>query len=231
VNFLLIPEPHSISGGFFIDRVTKDGYPVGRYSTWTQRVYRYKDIMMDKDYKREIRNILSRVFRAAKLDTDLYKEVENDKAALGQALGVVILSGLAAGIGTIGLVGGYGELIGRAFTAVIGWFIWAFLTYWIGTRLLPEPQTQADLGQLLRTIGFSSSPGMIRVLGVLPGLTGFVNFVADIWMLIAMIIAVRQALDYESTWRAVGVCFIGWVVQRLVLALLVRLAVLGMNGG
>jgi hypothetical protein len=75
------------------------------------------------------------------------------------------------------------------------------------------------VGQLLRTIGFSSSPGLIRVLGIIPGLTGVVFFIASIWMLVAMVIAVRQALDYQSTLRAVGVCAIGWVVQALVLAL------------
>ena len=95
--------------------------------------------------------------------------------------------------------------------------MWAYLTYFIGTRLLAEPQTQADLGELLRTIGFSSSPGLLRVLGILPGVQQLVFFVAGLWMLVAMIIAVRQALDYTSTWRALAVCAIGWVVQILIL--------------
>jgi hypothetical protein len=98
--------------------------------------------------------------------------------------------------------------------------VWAFLTYLIGTRLLPEPQTRADVGELLRTIGFSSSPGLIRVLGIIPFMRGFVFLLAAAWMLAAMVIAVRQALDYQSTLRAVGVCVIGWVVQALILALL-----------
>ncbi len=100
----------------------------------------------------------------------------------------------------------------------MGWYVWAFLTYYIGTRLLPEPQTQADHGQLLRTIGFASAPGLIRVLGIIPGLAPIVFAVAGVWMLIAMVIAVRQALDYTNTWRAVGVCAIGWVVQAFILA-------------
>jgi hypothetical protein len=166
-------------------------------------------------------NFVNRMIRAAKLDVQVYEEVEADKTALGQALGVVVLSNLAAGIGTIGLVGGYRMIPLGVVLAIGGWFIWAFLTYWIGTRLLPEPQTQADLGQLLRTTGFSSSPGLIRVLGILPGLTGFVFLIAAVWMLISMVIAVRQALDYKSTWRAVGVCLIGWTIQILVLALVI----------
>ena len=153
-----------------------------------------------------------RMIRAAKLDVNLYEEVEADKGAMGQAMGVVILSSVAAGIGTIGTTGIKGLFFGTI-VALLGWFIWAFLTYFIGTRLLPEPQTKADYGELLRTIGFSSSPGVLRVLGIIPMLGTILNFIIGIWMLVAMVIAVRQALDYKSTWRAVGVCLIGWIVQ------------------
>jgi len=154
----------------------------------------------------------NRMIRAAKLDVNLYEEVEADKGATGQAMGVVILSSVAAGIGAIGTAGAKGIIFGTI-VALGAWFIWAFLTYFIGTRLLPEPQTKADYGELLRTIGFSSSPGVLRVLGIIPMLGPLVNFLVGIWMLVAMVIAVRQALDFKSTWRAVGVCIIGWVLQ------------------
>ncbi|MGD8258296.1 MAG: YIP1 family protein [Desulfobacterales bacterium] len=159
-----------------------------------------------------------RMIRAAKLDVDLYEEVEADSGAMGQAMGVVILSSVAAGIGSIGTTGWKGLVIGTI-VALLGWFIWAFLTYFIGTRLLPEPQTKADYGELLRTIGFSSSPGVLRVLAIIPMLGAILNFIIGIWMLVAMVIAVRQALDYKSTWRAVGVCLIGWIVQMVIFAL------------
>jgi len=160
-----------------------------------------------------------RMIRAAKLDIDLYEEVEADKGAMGQAMGVVVLSSIAAGIGTIEIGGLRGVLMGTV-AALISWYVWAYLTYFIGTKFLPEPQTRADHGELLRTIGFSSSPGLIRVLGIIPGLRAIVFLGASIWMLVAMIIAVRQALDYESTLRAVGVCAIGWIIQALILWLL-----------
>ncbi|HED03303.1 MAG TPA: hypothetical protein ENI60_00840 [Candidatus Fraserbacteria bacterium] len=167
-------------------------------------------------------DLMNRMIRAARLDAQLYEEVEADREALGQAMGVVILASLAAGVGTA-LQGGVTGLILGTLAALISWFVWAYLTYWIGTRLLPERQTQADLGELLRTIGFSSSPGLIRVLGIVPGFGVFTFLAAGIWMLVAMIIAVRQALDYTSTWRAVGVVGIGWVVQILILGLLFNL--------
>ncbi len=159
-----------------------------------------------------------RIIRAAKLDVHLYEEVEADKEAMGQAMGVVILSSIAAGIGSIA-IGGIGGILIGTISALIGWYIWAYLTYFIGTKVFPEPQTRADHAELLRTIGFSSSPGLIRVLGIIPGLAGVVFLVASIWMLVAMVIAVRQALDYKSTLRTVGVCAIGWVIQAVILAL------------
>ncbi len=159
-----------------------------------------------------------RMLRAAKLDAQLYEEVEADRSAMGQSVAVVVLSALAAGIGSFA-EGGMGGVFFGTIAALAGWYVWAFLTSFIGTRFLPEPQTKADLGELLRTIGFSSSPGLIRVFGIIPGLAGLVFAVAAIWMLIAMVIAVRQALDYEGTGRAIGVCAIGWLVQVLILGL------------
>jgi hypothetical protein len=154
------------------------------------------------------------MIRAAKLDINLYEEVEADKQAIGQAMGVVVLASLAAGIGSVGSTGINGLFLGTL-AALIGWLIWAFITYFVGTKILPEPQTEADYGELLRTIGFSSSPGVLRILGIIPLLGTIVYVVCGIWMLIAMVIAVRQALDYKSTWRAVGVCAIGWIIQGI----------------
>jgi hypothetical protein len=142
---------------------------------------------------------------------------------MGQAIKVVVLSSVAAGIGTItkgGFAGVIPSILLGTIFALIGWFVWAYLTYFIGTKFLPERQTKADLGELLRTIGFSSSPGLIGVLGVIPGLTWLVFFVASIWMLMAMVIAVKQALDFESTFRAFIVVLIGGIARVIIFALL-----------
>ena len=163
-----------------------------------------------------------RMMRAAKLDVNLYEEVEADETAMKQAMGVVVLSSVAAGIGSMSM--GVGNLIFGTMLALIGWFIWAYITFIIGTKILPEAQTKSNYGELLRTIGFSSSPGLIRVFGIIPGVGKLVFIIAGVWMLIAMVIAVRQALDYKSTGRAVGVCVIGWFFQALVLAVLIAVA-------
>jgi hypothetical protein len=169
-------------------------------------------------------SFFNRIIRAAKLEVQLYEEVEADKGALLQAAAVVILASLAAGIGAAA-IGGMSGIVTGTLTALVGWLVWAYIVYLVGTKILPEPQTRADYGELLRTIGFSSSPGLIRVLGVIPGLFWIVSFIATIWMIAAMVIAVRQALDYTSTYRAIGVCVIGWVIQ--IIFIMVIFAILG----
>ena len=166
-----------------------------------------------------------RLVRAAKLEVNLYEEVEADIETLPQAMGTVILASLAAGIGA-GFRMGLGGMVIETLISLVTWYVWALLTFWIGTRLLPEPQTNADIGELLRTTGFSSAPGLIRVLGIIPPIRTIVFFVSALWMIIAMVIAIRQALDYKSTGRAIGVCVIGFVIQLLVFGLL-----MGLMGG
>jgi len=164
-------------------------------------------------------NFKERIIRAAMLDVHLYEEVESDTGAMGQAMGVVILSSIAAGIGS-SVRGEPALILMGTLAALLGWYIWAYLIYFIGARLFPEPQTKADVGELLRTIGFSSSPGLIRIAGIIAAIRPLVFLAASIWMLAAMIIAVKQALDYKSILRAVGVCIIGWLIQALILVLL-----------
>ena len=165
-----------------------------------------------------------RILGAAKLDAALYEEVEADKSAMPQAMAVVVISSVAAGIGSIGMgVGGPGGVLFGIIVSLGGWYLWAYLTFFIGTKVLPEPQTESNPGELLRTIGFSSSPGFIRALGIIPGLGSLIFSIASIWMLVAMVVAVRQALDYKSTWRAVGVCAIGWVIQTVIFVVLFSL--------
>jgi len=167
------------------------------------------------------------MIRAARLDVNLYEEVEADPSAMTEAMSAVVLSSVAAGVAGIAVTG-IGGLLLQTAGALVGWFVWAYLTYLIGTRLLPEPQTKADVGELLRTLGFASSPGVIRVAGVIPGLLQLSFLIAAVWMFVTMVIAVRQALDYTSTVRAVGVCLIGFLVQVAILAAL--FAILGTPG-
>lgn len=159
-----------------------------------------------------------RLLRAALLDRQVYEEVEADPTATGEALGAVVLSALAAGIGSLQNSGAAGILWSTA-AALLGWYVWAYVTYWIGTRWLPSPETSASHGELLRTIGFSSAPGILRALAVIPPIAGPVFAGATLWMVVAMVVAVRQALDYSGTLRALAVCAIGFPVYAALLVL------------
>jgi hypothetical protein len=156
---------------------------------------------------------LQRLIGAAALDATIYEEVEADPSATIQACATVVISSLAAGIGWRGLAGNTaGSIALTSVVALMSWAAWALVTYGIGVRILPQAQTRSNVGELLRTTGFASAPGYLRILGVLPGVTIPVFAVTALWMLAAMVVAVRQALDYESTARAVAVCVIGWTL-------------------
>ncbi|HEX7077775.1 MAG TPA: YIP1 family protein [Candidatus Eisenbacteria bacterium] len=153
---------------------------------------------------------VERVVGAARLNVATYEEVEADKGANWQAMSVVILSAICAGIG--GVRAGGAGIVAGTIGALLGWVLWAALVWLIGTKMLPTKETVSDVGELLRTTGFAAGPGMIRILGVLPLLGWIANWVAWIWMLATMVVAVRQALDYPTTGRAILVCAIGWVI-------------------
>ncbi|MBW7996639.1 MAG: hypothetical protein FVQ81_08765 [Candidatus Glassbacteria bacterium] len=151
-----------------------------------------------------------RIIGAIKLDKNTYEEVEADERATGQAMGVVVLSALASGIGMSGQ--GSPGMVAGVLGALGGWVIAALIIFVVGTKLLPEPQTKSNPGELLRTLGFANAPGLLFVFGVIPGFTSIIQTVVGIWVLAAWVIAVRQALDYDSTVRAVVVCVLGWLV-------------------
>jgi hypothetical protein len=156
---------------------------------------------------------LRRLIGAMTLDIETYEEVEADRSAITQAGATMLLSSLAAGIGASGFGdGGTARIPLFTAAALVGWAAWALLTFEVGARILPGARTHADVGELLRTIGFAAAPGFFLVFGALPGLAMPVFTVIRIWMLLAMIVAVRQALDYTSTLRAVAVCALGWAL-------------------
>ena len=156
-----------------------------------------------------------RVIGAARLRVSVFEEVEADQTATMQAMAVVVLASIAGGIGLSTTGTGLVETLNLTLASLIAWVVWAALTYVLGARLFPEPQTSSNVGELLRTTGFSAAPGLLRVLGVVPGLGVPIYIATGIWMLASMVVAVRQALDYESTARAIGVCFVGWLLSTL----------------
>lgn len=160
-----------------------------------------------------------RLTAVLKLSPAAFEEIEADRSATPQALAVVVIASVAAGIGAGLLVGPFALMRGT-FAALIGWVMWAGVTYVIGTKLFPEPQTRTDVGELLRVIGFSYAPEVFNIFAFVPLIGRAVRIVVAFWLLAATIIAVRQALDYRSTGRAVVVVLIGWLFFVIIQAVL-----------
>jgi len=141
---------------------------------------------------------------------------------------VSLATGIGAGIAGLAAKGGlwfvWGLFIG-VITSIVGWLAWSFSAYILGTKVFKGPETSATWSELLRTIGFSNSPGILRFFSFILFLEGLISFAASVWALIAGVIAVRQALDF-STSRAIVTCILGWIIYMLIV-LLVSAFVIG----
>ena len=158
---------------------------------------------------------LNRVFRSIKIDPDVYDEVQKDKTATLSAAIVVVTSSLAAGIAAKQL--GASSFIFAPILSLLSWFVWAYIVYFVGVKLFPDPKTKTSHAALLRAIGFSSAPGIIRVFGFTPELMTVTFIGSALWMLACMVVAVRQSLNYKSLWKALGVVVVSWLVQAFAL--------------
>lgn len=173
--------------------------------------------------------MIGRMIGAAKLNVDTYEEVEADKSATGQALFVVLLVTVASVVGTLLLgddVDVVRALIVGIIRGVVSWALWALVTMLIGTTILKTEKTEADWGELARTTGFAQTPGILNVLVFVPAVGGLIVLVAFIWSIVAMLIGVRQALDYTSTWRAFFV-----VLLALIPVLILNGIIIAVTGG
>jgi hypothetical protein len=163
--------------------------------------------------------LISRILRALTLDIEVYEEVEHDKSAIWQAALIVIASSVAAGLGAYRIGGALG-LVVASFLSIAGWVLMSLLIYVIGTQLFPESQTRTTVGEVLRVLGFASAPGLFRIFALVPYLSAFVLLIVWVWIFVAMIIAVRQALDFKNTWNAIWVCVVGLIAYWLVYLIL-----------
>tara|TARA_B100000575_G_scaffold131653_1_gene104846 strand:- start:100 stop:621 length:522 start_codon:yes stop_codon:yes gene_type:complete len=163
----------------------------------------------------------SRVFRAIKIDIDLYEEVEKDKSATLQAGIVVVLSSLAAGVGALQM--GASNFLIAPILSLLSWYVWAYVIYFVGVKLFGGANTKSNHGELLRTIGFSSAPGLIRIFGVTPDLMTVTFIGSAFWMLACMVVAVKSALDYDSLLKSFGVVVVAWLFQAFFLFLVLIL--------
>jgi hypothetical protein len=165
---------------------------------------------------------IDRVAGAMRLDAGTYEDVEANPSANLQALAVVVLASLSAGIGA---ATGQDDtplrfMLGVMTLTLLAWVSWAFVVYMVGSVILPTKDTRTDIGELLRTLGFAASPGLLQVFATVPGARTVVFAVCIVWTLAATVVAVRQALDFKSTGRAIAVCGLSWALSFLMAVLL-----------
>ena len=157
-----------------------------------------------------------RLAGAMMLDAPTYEDVEGDRRATAWACLTVLLASVGEGV-ALRASGGLANVAVMSAVALMGWAAWALLTFEVGARLMPGARTHSDVGELLRTLGFAAAPGLVAYLSLVPGLMLPVLLVSRAWMLLAMVVAVRQALDYTSTWRAIAVCLVGWLLTSAII--------------
>lgn len=162
-----------------------------------------------------------RVIGAMRLDPRAYEDVEADARAMPQAFVLVLASSLSAAIGTPGAwrAGALG-LATATLAEIVAWVAGSYLIFYLGTRVFPGRQTRSSPGEMLRTLAFASAPGLLRALHLVPATRNTVFTLLSAWMIAAMVVAVRQALDYETTTRAVLVCGVGWLLSVVIFMVL-----------
>jgi len=167
-------------------------------------------------------SFIDRMIGASRLNSEMYEEVEHDESATRQAMAVVVLGAIASGIGA--LYGGIEALVIGVVLAIVGWAVYAFIAYWVGTRLFKGPQTSATWRELLRTLGFASSPRVLLVLMIIPVVGLLIGLAVFVWMLFTTVVAIRQALDFD-TGRAIATAVVSWIgmlaVSYIALAVIV----------
>lgn len=160
-----------------------------------------------------------RLIGAVRLDSAIYEDVEHDSSATVQAAGVVVLASITTSVGWYFGLGSALLIVHGALQALVAWLLASIVLWFIGTKVLPGKNTEADLGQLLRTLGFAQTPGLFGILVVVPIVGVLVPFLVGMWVIAATFVAVRQALDYDDTFRAIMVCLLGWIVGAVVVYL------------
>jgi Yip1 domain len=159
-----------------------------------------------------------RVIGAMKLEPNAFEDVERDPTAIGQAVGVIVLAAVSAGIGNI-YWGGISGIVTTAITSLIGFLIWSVIVWLVGTKLMPEPTTKADFPETFRVLGFSAAPGLLSFITIIPLLGYLILFVIWLWQMASMIVAVKAVLDYSTIGKAIVVVLIGFIINLIITAL------------
>ena len=171
-------------------------------------------------------SLSQRMIGAMQADVKTFSEIEADPTAMGQAITVIVLAGVASLVGNIFRAGPFIGAM-HLVISIVGYAIWSLMVVLIGVKLMPEPTTKADFSEAFRVIGFTAAPGIFNVLAIIPFIGPLISLLIGIWMLVIGVIAVREVLDYSNTGRAIIVCLIAFVVYMCIVFFILTPVLIG----
>ena len=184
--------------------------------------------------------MIQRMMGAAMFNADTYEEIEADPGAIGPAVGVVLLVTLCGMVGGLvgGLIAGAGlgvivlGLVAGLVFGILRWAIWVSVVSLVGGMMLRTGNTQTSWAEIGRVVGFAYTPGILSIFTFVPFIGWLFPVVAFVWTAAAVTLAVRQALDFESTGRAIVVVLISAVIGFIpwVIVVAIQLAVVSGTG-
>ena len=173
--------------------------------------------------------MLQRMIGAAMLKADVFEEIEADSSALPQAIVIVVLVTICGIIASVlsGIIGGEGqsiEIVGAVLSGVLfgllRWVLWVTVILFVGGVMLRVDSTQTNWAEMGRIVGFAYTPGLLVLLSFIPMIGWLIGLIAFIWTVVAVIVGIRHALDFEGTGRAVLVAVISAVIAAIPLLIL-----------
>jgi hypothetical protein len=196
----------------------------------------HPDLISQEDSVMDFENIVDNVRRAVTFDRTFYQEAATQERYQKQALTVVVVVALLAGIGSF--LGGIitlnflGAIVGLALgvlLAIVGYYIWAYVVQFVGKQFF---QGQATAPQLLRTLGYAYAPQALGVLGFIPCIGWAISLAGALWSLGCGYFAVRETEQF-SDGKAILTVLIGWVIVMVVVAVIggIVAAVFGITSG
>ena len=175
----------------------------------------------------EVQTMLQRMIGAAMFNSATYEEIEADRNALGKAILVVVLVTVCGIVGGIidGLIGGgglgglvRGIIVGLLF-GIVRWALWVTVLNFVGGKMLRTSDTETNWSEIGRVLGYAYTPGVLSLLIFIPVVGVILSFVGIVWTLAAVVVGARQALDFDSTGRAIAavllsavIGFIPWII-------------------
>ena len=154
---------------------------------------------------------LNIIARSLKLDKSLYKDNKNfGEAAIYFAGLIMILDGVAGAVAANTIIKTAIAMSGL--TAIFTWLVWAIFIYVVGVKLFSDKDSKIPFKKVLIGVGYAHVPGLLRFFAVTPDLMIPIIFLTQFWIFAGLIIATKQILNLQSSFKAFGIVFLSFLI-------------------